>query len=185
VRRFAWAGAVCAACQAPADLRPPPVVASVLRNPGFEAEVVAGARCAPGWDCTMHSNPEAFRFFQAEGMAGGRGFCIERVADEPWALLTQALQGSRLEGIRGKRMRLSLAVRVEGAGGAGAGPWMLVQGAPPLHASRLASGTSEWQRLSIELTVPPHASVVEVGATLEGPGRACFDEARLEPAQAS
>ena len=150
-----------------------------VRNPGFEADMAPGRRCAPAWDCTMHNNPEAFRFSLQEGgaAAGRRAFCVERVADEPWALLTQAFQ---TPAVRGKRLRLSMAVRVEGASGDGAGPWMLSQGRSPVNERKLVRGTRAWERVAIELSVPPDAEVVVVGATLEGPGKACFDDVRLE-----
>jgi len=71
-------------------------------------------------------------------------------------------------------------VRVEGAAGEGAGAWILAQGNPPANARKLARGTRAWERLAVELQVPRDATVVEVGATLEGPGKACFDDVRLE-----
>lgn len=150
-----------------------------VRNGGFEADMAPDRRCAPAWDCTMHNNPEAFRFSLQEGSAavGRRAFCVERVADEPWALVTQAFQSPAL---RGQRLRLSMAVRVEGASGDGAGPWMLAQGRPPASARKLVRGTRDWQRVAVELSVPGDATVVEVGATVEGPGKACFDDVRLE-----
>jgi hypothetical protein len=150
-----------------------------VRNAGFEAEMAPGRRCAPAWDCTMHNNPEAFRFYlqESDASAGRRSLCVERVADEPWALVTQAFSDDAL---RGARLRLSMSVRVEGASGSGAGPWVLVQANPPVNASRLVRGSAGWQRLEVDFVVPANATVVEVGATLEGPGKACFDDVRLE-----
>jgi hypothetical protein len=152
-----------------------------VRNPGFEADMAPGRRCAPAWDCTMHNNPEAFRFWLQESgaAAGRRSFCVERVADEPWALVTQ---GFHTPALRGQRLRLSMAVRVEAANGDGAGPWILAQGRPPASARKLVRGTRGWERVAIELSVPADATVVEVGATVEGPGKACFDDVRLETA---
>lgn len=172
--------AVAPAPTAPARAAVAAPPAFEVRNPGFESDLAPGRRCAPAWDCTMHNNPEAFRFSPQEGdaAAGRRAFCVERVVDEPWALLTQAFQ---TPAVRGKRLRLSMAVRVEGASGEGAGPWMLVQGRSfPLNQSKLVRGTRTWERVAIEFSVPPDAEVVVVGATLEGPGKACFDEVRLE-----
>jgi hypothetical protein len=136
-------------------------------------------RCALSWDCSMHSNPEAFRFFPLESGAatGSRSLCVERILDEPWMLLTQATHDPSF---RGRRVRLSMQVRVEGASGGGAGPWVLARARPVANASRLAQGTTGWQRLVVELAVPADSQVVEFGATLEGPGRACFDDVKLE-----
>jgi hypothetical protein len=183
--------ALLAGCAATADpVRPQPSAAAPaaspgshaastleLPNAGFEAEMGPERNCPPGWGCTMHNNPRAFRFFlQEPGAAGSRSLCIERVADEPWALVTQLVRGPAL---RGARLRLSVAVRTEGVSGEGAGPWALVQ-APHVHALKLVRGSSGWQRVSVDLAVPAGASEVEIGATLEGPGKACFDDIRLE-----
>ena len=150
-----------------------------LRNAGFEAEQPAGnTRCAPAWDCTVHGGPESYRFYLEEGAAatGKRSLCVERVGGEPWGLVTQAFQTSAF---RGQRLRLTLSVRLEGVTGDGAGPWMLSQGGHA-HAARLERGTSGWQRMTLELAVPRDSTMVVVGATLEGPGKACFDDVRLE-----
>jgi hypothetical protein len=171
---------VAAAAGAPARPAGAPAARVLeLRNSGFEAEMKTGGGCAVGWDCTMHNNPESFRFslLQAGAAAGSRSLCVERVVDEPWALVTQAFQTPSL---RGQRLRLSMAVRVEGAAGEGAGPWALAQGRPPVSARRLVRGSAAWQRVALEFAVPADAAVVEVGATLEGPGTACFDDVHLE-----
>ena len=177
----------CAAAPAPPPTNAAPAVAAArplaaLRNASFDADIPANGRCAPGWDCTMHSNPDAFRFFLQDGAAaGGRSLCVQRVADEPWAMVTQAFEDPRL---RDKRVRLSMAVHVEGATGEGAGPFVQVQANPPRNpppgAHRFVRGSAAWQRVAIELLVPKDALVVEVGALLVGPGKACFDDVRLE-----
>lgn len=173
-------GAPTARPPAAGALAPAPAVRPIaLRNAGFEDPMTADRRCAPGWDCTMHSDPTSFRFFaHEEAVEGRRSFCVERVRDEPWALVTQAFDGPAVRS--GARLRLSMAVRLEGVTGAGAGPWALVQGAPPINPQQLVRGTGGWRRLSVDVTVPPGRHVVEVGAALEGPGRACFDDVRLE-----
>ena len=165
-----------AAAPARASVAAPPPLG--LRNPGFEADPAPGRSCAPAWDCTMHNNPEAFRFsLQESGAAGGRrAFCVERVADEPWALVTQALQSPAF---RNQRVRLSMSVSVEGVTGEGAGPWLLSQGGHA-HAQKLLKGPAGWQRAAVELSVPADSVMLVVGATLEGPGRACFDDVVLE-----
>jgi len=165
-----------AASPARAPVAAPPALQ--VRNPGFEADMEPGRRCAPAWDCTMHNNPEAFRFSPQEGgaAAGRRAFCVERVADEPWALVTQALQ---TPGFRNQRVRLSMSVRLEGVSGEGAGPWLLSQGGHA-HVQKLLKGTAGWQRVAVELTVPADSAMLVVGATLEGPGRACFDDFVIE-----
>jgi hypothetical protein len=153
----------------------------VLKNPGFETASDPQRACALGWDCTMHADPQSFRFFHDDKSpaAGKRSFCIEPVRAEPWALVTQ---GIHQPSFRGAKVRFSIAVRVEGASGSGAGPWVLIQ--PPagrnIHRQQLVNGTQGWQRVAVEVDVPADAQIIELGATLEGAGRACFDDARLE-----
>ena len=152
-----------------------------LRNPGFELEAVAGARCASQWSCTMHADPNSFRFFvDASQAAGGKqSFCVEPVKKEPWALVAQ---GIRDRSLNGARVRFTLSVRLDNVGGDGAGPWVqaaIPNGRKP-SARKLAKGSQGWQDQSVEFDVPDDAITVEVGATLRGTGRACFDNARLE-----
>jgi hypothetical protein len=176
------AAALLAACAS--GPQAPPAASNefvALQNAGFEADPPADSRCPPKWGCPMHSDPYSFRYFldEAAPAEGKRSLCIERVRNEPWALATQALFDPSL---RGKRLRLSLAVRIEGVT-MGAGPVVQVQdgtGTRLFHDERLITGTQGWQRLDLEFTVPADAAIVEVGATLRGPGKVCIDDARVE-----
>ena len=152
-----------------------------LRNPNFELEKVTDGRCAKLWNCTMHADPNSFRFFIDDSQAaeGRQSFCIEPVKKEPWALVTQ---GIRDRSLNGARVRFTLAVRVDNVAGEGAGTWAQVapaSGRKPTFRE-LAKGTRGWQDQSVEFEVPEDAVTVEVGAMLRGTGRACFDNARLE-----
>lgn len=186
------AACLAAGCVAPGDApvaakpaAPAGLVAGTLftlRNPSFEAETPAGARCAVGWNCTMHADPKSFRFFvDTEGAKeGARSFCIEPVTKEPWALLTQGTYDQKL---RGTRVRFSLAVRLANVSGRGAGPWAQVRAAGRPRADtheKMVASTAGWETLWVEFEVPTDATTVEVGAQLRGQGRACFDDARLE-----
>ena len=173
-------GTGCATGVEPPTAAPPAVAAPVaLRNAGFEDPMGAGDRCPRGWGCTMHNNPEAFRFALAASGAseGSRSLCVERVADEPWALVTQRVP---IERLRGARVRLSMMVRGEGLTGPGIGPWMLVAGRQRAHDSRVVTAAGEWRRVAVEMAIPPAATSLEAGATLEGGGKACIDDVRLE-----
>ena len=180
------AAAMLAACAATPPDAPAPAssaaVAIPLRNAGFESAPRAGDRCPEGWSCTMHADPDSFRF-GLDGSAaaeGARSLCIERVTHEPWAVASQSVPA---EALRGRRLRFSIAVKGERITGPGAGPWVLVNGSAGmlLHEERLASRGSTWERQAIEFTVPAQAIGLELGATLQGPGRVCIDDARLEP----
>jgi hypothetical protein len=152
-----------------------------LRNPGFENAARAGERCPEHWDCTMHSDPDSFRF-ALDGSAPAQGrqsLCIERLRNEPWSLATQGVDAVAL---RGAKLRFSLAVRVDRAEGAGAGPFLVVHGPTGnlLHEERLVTRGDGWQRVGVDFTVAPAARTLELGATLQGGGRVCVDDARLE-----
>lgn len=178
------AGAV-AACAAAVPARAPRHAQSwPLRNAGFESPPRPGERCPVDWSCTMHNDPDSYRFAtQANAPPeGARSLCIERVKSEPWAVASQSISAAPL---RGKRIRFSIALRGEGFTDAGAGPWLLVtetSGRPLLHREAVSRIGPQWQRRAIELVVPAQAEWIEVGATLQGGGRVCIDDARLDPA---
>jgi hypothetical protein len=153
-----------------------------LQNPGFESDPVAGVNCAPLWGCSAHSDPQSFRYVVDDAVVAGgrRSLRMERVKPEPWALATQVIRDPKL---RGAKLRFSLAVRTENATGNGAGVFFLAHGPGGSmvgHQQRLAKGTTDWQRLAVDVVVPAGAELFEVGAIVEGPGRAWFDDARLE-----
>lgn len=155
--------------------------AVALKNPGFENAPRQAQRCPEGWECTMHADPESFvfRVEAPEGAQGKQALCIERVTHEPWALVTQSLPGAAH---RGAAMRFSVALRIDRADGAGAGPWAVVHGpsANLVHEERLQKATKGWERVSVDFPVGATAQLVEVGATMQGGGRICIDDARLE-----
>ena len=130
----------------------------------------------------MHADPTSFRFVHEEkDPAGGkRSFCIEPLKKEPLAIVSQGVFDPAL---RGARVRLSIAVKLEGVTGNGAGPYMLAYGPTGVvisHGVNLEKGTQGWRRRAVEMTVPLNAYSLEVGLTLEGAGRACLDDAILE-----
>jgi hypothetical protein len=170
---------VTAARSAPLRFAPAGPVA--VKNPGFELDAHPQADCAAGWACTMHGDPKSFRFFidEAEAGSGKRSFCVEPVKKEPWAMITQGIHDRSLNGAR---VRLTLAVRLDNVEGAGAGPYVQVQGrgkGTPTFV-KLEKGTRGWQDQAVEFEVPEDAVIVALGATLRGRGRACFDDVRLE-----
>ena len=172
----------CATSPAQKGSAGPSPGAIALRNPGFEAPPRQGERCPEAWACSMHANPDSFRFvLDAASPAQGSGSaCIERVTREPWAVISQSVPA---EPWRGRRLRFSIAVRGERLEGPGGGPWVLVNGPMGmlLHEERIAIAGGAWERRAIEFQVPAQAQALEVGATLQGGGRICIDDARLEP----
>lgn len=155
-----------------------PIGPFALKNPGFDAEMRKGARCATGWSCTMHGDPNSFRYFHDE-VAGRRAFCVEPLSKEPWALLTQGTYDTSL---RGMRVRFTMSQHLTGVTGDGAGLWVhVVRPKPPLgHVESLTPKSAGWETRSVEIDVADDALVIEYGVILRGKGRACFDDARLE-----
>jgi hypothetical protein len=161
-------------------------LALTLKNPDFEAASHPLRACPLGWDCSMHSDPNSFRFFhdEAKPLGGKRSLCFEPVAKEPWALASQVV--SDLAKLRGARVRFSVAVRLENVTGDGAGPFAVAQGpggSVIAHDKRLIQGSQGWQRLAVEIGVPQNAGLIEVGVAFEGRGRVCLDDAVLEVLQ--
>jgi hypothetical protein len=181
--------AACAAPQPtvlPDPLAPPPKAVEaplkpVLVNAGFEGGLAASNACPERWACSVHADGSSFRFStDASTFAEGRqSLLIERVGKEPWAIVTQSF---RAHSLRGQRIRYSIAVRTQDVDGEGAGAWLLVNGDEVMleHQVRRVLGTKDWQRHVIEVVVPARADTLSVGATLEGGGRAWFDDARIE-----
>lgn len=174
-----------AACATVAPEAPAPRAASSwpLRNAGFESAPRPGERCPAEWGCTMHADPDSFRFTldTSSPAEGRRSLCIERVTPEPWAVAAQSVPAHAL---RGRKVRFSIAMRGEALAGPGAGPWVLVNGVSGLllHQELVSKIGPGWERRAIEIIVPPQAEALEVGATLQGAGRVCIDDARLDPA---
>ncbi|MEO5691546.1 MAG: hypothetical protein ABIQ72_00340 [Usitatibacter sp.] len=155
-----------------------PIGAFALKNPHFDAEMGEHARCATGWSCTMHGDPNSFRYVHAD-VDGRRAFCIEPITREPWALLTQ---GTYDGGLRGMRLRFSMSQHLTGVTGDGAGIWVhMPRPRPPNgHVESVTPKSNGWETRSVEFDVPDDSPLVEVGVILRGKGRACFDDARLE-----
>lgn len=177
--------AACAAGPGPATApaAPPPATSPVLvlKNAGFEA-ISTGARCPPGWGCSAHADPDAFAFRldPAVKSEGRQSLRVERVTPEPWGLATQFVEAGKL---RGARVRFSMALKLEGMEGNGAGPVFISQGASGVTLTSkqdLAKGTADWKRVALEFLVPRGAEGFEVGLLIEGPGKAWIDDARLE-----
>jgi hypothetical protein len=174
-----------AVARAPTVMPPPPPPARgpgpvVLRNPDFALEMPPHARCARGWNCTMHANPDSFRFF-AVNDDGRPALCVEPTQKkEPWAIVSQGLRDPSL---RGTRLRFSISMRLTDFKGRGAGPWAQMQralrGAKPT-IENLTAESGDWTTRSVEFDVPQDAVTAEVGMTFRGTGRACLRDARLE-----
>lgn len=165
---------------------PSSMPAIALRNAGFEAPPRSPNYCADRWDCNAHADPSSFSFTVdgAQAPEGKQAMCVERVGKEPWATVSQAVHDASLAGTA---LRLSLMLRLTGTTGEGAGPWMILHGPSGRmlkHDQKLFKATDGWQRATLDIEVVPGTEILEVGITLEGPGRACMDDVRLEVVKA-
>jgi hypothetical protein len=183
MRAMAGVALVLAGCAAVEPPATPAAQGMALRNAGFESPRRPDERCPVDWGCSMHSNPDSFRFWveTAGSGSGAQSLCMERVLSEPWATAAQSVPAVAL---RGRKVRFSLLMRGEGLDGAGVSPVIIATagGATIAVEQQPARIGTQWRRYSVELVVPSQAEALEVGATLFGGGRACIDDARLEPA---
>lgn len=165
---------------------PPAPTGFAIRSPGFEETAGGQANCVAHWSCRVHVDPHSFRIAldEATFAEGRRSLRIEKVGPEPWASVVQSLPAKP---VIGERLRYSMAVRLEGVAGRGAGVSLMTVGPNGVieHKETTATGTSGWRRLSVEIEVPPGAERVEVGAILEAEGRLWIDDARIERLGAS
>jgi hypothetical protein len=164
-----------------------PLPSLALRNAGFEDPPRTPNYCANRWDCSAHADPSSFTFTVTDGAVaeGKQSMCMQRVGQEPWATVTQAVHDAALQG---GTLRLSMMLRLEGVSGEGAGPWVVLHGPSGRmlkHDQKLFKGTATWQRTTLDIEVLPGTEAVEIGATLEGPGKACIDDVRLEVVKAA
>jgi hypothetical protein len=158
-----------------------------IRNAGFEAPPRSPNYCADRWDCSVHADPTSFTFTIEGNQApeGSQAMCVQRVGKEPWATVTQGVHDAALATAQ---LRLTMMMRLDGVDGEGAGPWMVLHGPSGRmlkHDQKLRKSTQGWERVSMDIEVLPGTEVVEIGATLEGPGRICIDDVRLEVLKAA
>ena len=113
---------------------------------------------------------------------GSSGSVRSTAAPGPFGTLTQGFQAASY---RGRRLRLSGWVKVEGVEKQ-AGLWMRVDGPGPKVLSfdnmgdRLIKGTADWKKYEVVLDVPEAAEQVYFGFLLAGKGRAWVDDFALE-----
>jgi len=156
-----------------------------LLNAGFEEPTRPGENCPVSWNCSMHNDPHSFRFFHVNGggASGARAYCIESVGKEPWARMTQVFGMEKAAPLRGAHLKLSLAIKLDGLTLGGAGPLMIAQGGSGQvlrNSTNLQSAKAGWQRFETEMEVPEGTFLLEVGVLLQGKGRICVDDVRLE-----
>jgi erythromycin esterase len=114
--------------------------------------------------------------------------------EQPTSSLTQEgriTQRVRADDYRGRRVRLIAKLRADTVGGAGAGPFLSIDGpnsavlASDDFSNRPILGTSDWRDYEIAIDVPSDAVSLTLGAALRGVGTVRVDDFRLEVVDAT
>lgn len=158
-----------------------------LANPGFESKEPGEGGFPRGWAAFQHAGEESYDFVLDSGQkkSGEQSLRIRNIGREPYGTIAQVLPAGPFTG---RTVRLSAWMRTEGIPerrGRGAGLVLLaLRGSTYLaHEAMKTSrvhGTTDWKLYTIELALPPAATRLEIGATLEGGGTLWVDDFELE-----
>lgn len=177
---------------APAQPNPTPVAAPLKSGPrsidlaGMPDAVVNGdfeqagvGDEIPGWTTMQHAGPSAFTIrVDANGAYAGNGSLhVTRTRPNVYGSLTQTLDA---KAFAGKTVEFSAMLKTQGVGPKG---WLLTinAGLPgTIRTSTELSGTTDWQRVSVQVKVPPSARLLTIGATLRDGGDAWMDDVSLK-----
>jgi hypothetical protein len=159
----------------------PNAIPVVLANPGFEAKP-ADAVPAEGWASSVHGTANAYALELDSDVrhAGKASLRIRRIGSEPWGMIQQSLPAA---GLTGRTLEFSAWLRTDHVEGDGAVLVMrtLANGAVDKveFMAPAVTGSRGWKRYTMRFAVPRVASVLEIGAMLEGPGTLWIDDAAL------
>jgi len=158
-----------------------------LVNPGFESKNPGEGGNPEGWVAIQHAGAESYDFALDSGQkrSGTQSMRIKRIGPEPYGTIAQILDGAPYAG---KTVRLSGWIRTDAipdgrSTGAALVLAALRNGAFLAHdymARSRIRGTTDWQRYTIELKLPPGTTRLELGAMLEGAGTLWVDDFELE-----
>ncbi|WP_050433862.1 erythromycin esterase family protein [Chondromyces crocatus] len=170
--------------------RPPsPPPAAVLSNPGFEE--VNGRGAAAGWTApllTLDTTSTDVATSEQRPRSGKRAAALRVVPRGPSTVGAHALATQTLDAapFRGKRVRLTVATRVEGLSAEGRAQLFLetvgAKGQPIGYADLLDQPitSTAWADHGVALDIPSEAATLTLGLVLIGDGQAFFDDVRLE-----
>ncbi len=142
-----------------------------------------------GWTLRGSTNDFEVTVDNAVFSQGKHSVCLKSKVSAPKNFIN-LLQAVRADDYRGKRLRLSAQVKVQGTA-----PetqlWMRIDTATRYSVSfdnmadRLIRPSAEWKKYEIVLDVPADALNLTFGVTLAGNGQAWADDFQLEPVSAS
>jgi len=159
----------------------------LIRAPEFTE---ASGRLARAWQFAHHASSDSYLLSVDDGAAS-----IERVGHEPWARLAQEIDRQRLSEVAGRRMAFSMDLRadlddsvygkpIEPTGlmarvwqkpAAGSSMVSAMVGSPRSRDKRLGLAPDaqipQWERRSVEFSVPENVSRIEVSAILSTGGK--------------
>lgn len=163
------------------EVLPAGAIVVPLKNPSFNAD--AQGRFV-GWTAHEHNRGNSYTFVAdtANAYSAPSSARIQRYGDEFFGLLRQLIPMQ--QSWVGKKARLSGYLRTEGATGSG-GALVIqarVSGSPIAHDhmdAHRATGTRDWKRYTVEITLPANASELQVGAMLQDDGTLWVDDLSL------
>ena len=149
-----------------------PAGAAQVVNGDFEQTASDGS--IPGWDQVQHAGEKSYEMrIDADGAYAGHGsFHMIRTKPQVYGSLTQNLD---LRAYAGKTLELSAMLKSHDVGPDG---WkLMVNGnlAGTLQYSPGLTGSTDWQRQSVTLKLPPNARRVTIGVTLLDAGEGWAD----------
>jgi len=158
-----------------------------LVNPGFESKNPGEGGNPEGWVAIQHAGDESYDFALDSGQkrSGTQSMRIKRIGPEPYGTIAQILDGAPYAG---KTVRLSAWIRTESIpDGRNTGAALVLAAmrggsflAHDFMTRSRVRGTTDWQRYSIELKLPPATTRLELGAMLEGAGTLWVDDFEME-----
>ena len=173
-----WPAFLGAALLQPGCAAPPPENSGVARLSAEECEGFEALLVDPAFD-TVSQQGSAWRFRQHAGdtsfsvTAADGQLNFERIGKEPWATYTQKITDARLSGrvVRySADLQGDISDEVTHAFGAKSGLFLRVGPRPDANMADHEPniGSWDWQRVTVEATVPEAFDYVEVGFIYQG-----------------
>lgn len=175
-----------------------PVDPGLLKAPRFADE---SGRLARPWRFAHHASTDSYRLELRDGIAS-----IDRVGHEPWALLAQPIPPETLPSLAGRRLAFSMDVRARlendtfgpplkptaltvqtwlRPGSGSSSPLNAMLGPRQAETQRLALPSAahipDWERYTLEFTVPENVSRMEVAVMMTSGGRLELRNPSLHP----